>query len=136
MAAATSSAASPWCSRIWKTSCRRSLRYSEMRSPARPPQVASSGPLRICLQSRSESRSVLDEAGQGGAPIAHASAKGKEPVSEGFVAILEPFIDTIIITLTGLVILSSGVWQKFGTPSRARTSPSSREPGRTRKRRT
>ena len=56
-----------------------------------------------------------NEAGQGSAPIAHASAKGKEPVSEGFVAILEPFIDTIIIcTLTGLVILSSGVWhQKF-----------------------
>ena len=54
-----------------------------------------------------------NEAGQGSAPIAHASAKGKEPVSEGFVAILEPFIDTIIIcTLTGLVILSSGVWQE------------------------
>ncbi|MEE4300980.1 MAG: AGCS family amino acid carrier protein [Pseudomonadales bacterium] len=54
-----------------------------------------------------------NEAGQGSAPIAHASAKGKEPVSEGFVAILEPFIDTIIIcTLTGLVILSSGVWQQ------------------------
>ena len=56
-----------------------------------------------------------NEAGQGSAPIAHASAKGKDPVSEGFVAILEPFIDTIIIcTLTGLVILSSGVWnEKF-----------------------
>ncbi len=56
-----------------------------------------------------------NEAGQGSAPIAHASAKGKEPVSEGFVAILEPFIDTILIcTLTGLVILSSGVWnEKF-----------------------
>ena len=54
-----------------------------------------------------------NEAGQGSAPIAHASAKGKEPVSEGFVAILEPFIDTIVIcTLTGLVILSSGVWQQ------------------------
>ena len=33
-----------------------------------------------------------NEAGQGSAPIAHASAKGKEPVSEGLVAILEPFI--------------------------------------------
>ena len=56
-----------------------------------------------------------NEAGQGSAPIAHASAKGREPVSEGFVAILEPFIDTILIcTLTGLVILSSGVWnEKF-----------------------
>ena len=52
-----------------------------------------------------------NEAGQGSAPIAHAAARAHEPVSEGLVAILEPFIDTIIIcTLTGLVILSSGVW--------------------------
>jgi alanine or glycine:cation symporter, AGCS family len=54
-----------------------------------------------------------NEAGQGSAPIAHAAARAHEPVSEGMVAILEPFIDTIIIcTLTGLVILSSGVWQE------------------------
>lgn len=54
-----------------------------------------------------------NEAGQGSAPIAHAAAKTKEPVSEGMVSILEPFIDTIIIcTITGLVILSSGVWNQ------------------------
>lgn len=54
-----------------------------------------------------------NEAGQGSAPIAHAAAKAHEPVSEGMVAILEPFIDTIIIcTLTGLVLLSSGVWNE------------------------
>lgn len=54
-----------------------------------------------------------NEAGQGSAPIAHAAARAHEPVSEGLVAILEPFIDTIIIcTLTGLVILSSGVWNE------------------------
>ncbi|NNJ71698.1 MAG: amino acid carrier protein, partial [Enterobacterales bacterium] len=52
-----------------------------------------------------------NEAGQGSAPIAHAAAKAHEPVSEGMVSILEPFIDTIIIcTLTGLVILASGAW--------------------------
>ncbi|SDJ64595.1 alanine or glycine:cation symporter, AGCS family [Ferrimonas sediminum] len=52
-----------------------------------------------------------NEAGQGSAPIAHASARADEPVSEGMVSILEPFIDTIIVcTLTGMVILSSGVW--------------------------
>jgi alanine or glycine:cation symporter, AGCS family len=58
-----------------------------------------------------------NEAGQGSAPIAHASARTSEPVAEGMVSILEPFIDTILIcTLTGLVILSSGVWQqKFET---------------------
>lgn len=56
-----------------------------------------------------------NEAGQGSAPIAHAAAKADEPISEGMVSILEPFIDTIIIcTVTGLVILSSGVWtEKF-----------------------
>ena len=54
-----------------------------------------------------------NEAGQGSAPIAHAAARGDEPVSEGLVSILEPFIDTIIIcTLTGVVILSSGVWKE------------------------
>lgn len=54
-----------------------------------------------------------NEAGQGSAPIAHAAAKTKEPASEGMVSILEPFIDTIIIcTITGLVILSSGVWNE------------------------
>lgn len=52
-----------------------------------------------------------NEAGQGSAPIAHAAAKAHEPVSEGMVAILEPFIDTIIICLlTGLAVLCSGVW--------------------------
>ena len=58
-----------------------------------------------------------NEAGQGSAPIAHAAARAHEPVSEGMVSILEPFIDTIIIcTVTGLVILSSGVWtEKFET---------------------
>ncbi|MGD8376195.1 MAG: sodium:alanine symporter family protein [Acidobacteriota bacterium] len=52
-----------------------------------------------------------NEAGQGSAPIAHAAAKTDEPVSEGVVALLEPFIDTIVIcTMTGLVIISTGVW--------------------------
>jgi AGCS family alanine or glycine:cation symporter len=47
-----------------------------------------------------------NEAGQGSAPIAHAAAKTDEPVSEGVVALLEPFIDTIVIcSMTGLVII-------------------------------
>lgn len=54
-----------------------------------------------------------NEAGQGSAPIAHSAARAHEPVSEGMVSILEPFIDTIIIcTLTGLVLLSSGIWNE------------------------
>lgn len=56
-----------------------------------------------------------NEAGQGSAPIAHAAARAHEPVSEGMVALLEPFIDTIVICfITGLTLLSSGVWtEKF-----------------------
>ncbi len=51
-----------------------------------------------------------NEAGQGSAPIAHAAAKTDEPVSEGVVALLEPFIDTIVIcTMTALVIITTGV---------------------------
>lgn len=54
-----------------------------------------------------------NEAGQGSAPIAHAAAKANQPMSEGLVAILEPFIDTIVIcTVTALVLLSSGVWKE------------------------
>ena len=52
-----------------------------------------------------------NESGQGSAPIAHAAAKTDEPIREGVVAMLGPFIDTLIIcTMTGLVILVSGVW--------------------------
>ena len=52
-----------------------------------------------------------NEAGQGSAPIAHSTAKTDYPVREGVVALLEPFIDTIIIcTLTGLTIISTGAW--------------------------
>ena len=52
-----------------------------------------------------------NEAGQGSAPIAHSAAKTDEPVSEGVVALLEPFIDTIVIcSMTGLVIISTGAF--------------------------
>jgi AGCS family alanine or glycine:cation symporter len=51
-----------------------------------------------------------NEAGIGTAPMAHGAAKTKEPVREGLVAMLGPFVDThIICTLTALVILISGV---------------------------
>ena len=61
------------------------------------------------------------EAGQGSAPIAHSAAKCDEPVREGIVAGLEPFVDTLVVcTVTALVILSSGAWNRgpesaFGT---------------------
>jgi len=52
-----------------------------------------------------------NESGQGSAPIAHAAAKTDEPVREGVVAMLGPFIDTLLIcTMTAVVILTTGAW--------------------------
>jgi len=57
-----------------------------------------------------------NEAGIGTAPMAHGAAKTTEPVREGLVAMLGPFIDTIIVcTLTALAILVTGVWQTSDT---------------------
>jgi AGCS family alanine or glycine:cation symporter len=54
-----------------------------------------------------------NEAGAGSAAIAHSAAKTREPVSEGIVALLEPFIDTVVVcTLTGLVIVITGVYRQ------------------------
>ena len=54
-----------------------------------------------------------NEAGQGSSPIAHAAAKTDEPVREGLVAGLEPFIDTLVVcTFTALIILSTGIWNR------------------------
>lgn len=53
--------------------------------------------------------SFSNEAGVGSAAIAHSAVKTNEPVSEGFVALLEPFIDTVVIcTMTALVIVITG----------------------------
>ena len=54
-----------------------------------------------------------NEAGQGSSPIAHSAVKTDEPVREGIVAGLEPFIDTIVVcTFTALIILSTGIWNR------------------------
>ena len=53
------------------------------------------------------------ESGQGSSPIAHSAAKTNEPVREGVVAGLEPFVDTLVVcTLTSLVILSTGAFNR------------------------
>jgi len=65
-----------------------------------------------------------NEAGLGSAAIAHSAASTNEPVREGCVALLGPFIDTVVIcTMTALVILSTGVWEtseSIGVPLTAR----------------
>ena len=63
-----------------------------------------------------------NEAGQGSSPMAHSAAKTDEPVREGIVAGLEPFIDTIVVcTITALVILSTGVWNRAPEATLAQT---------------
>lgn len=53
-----------------------------------------------------------NEAGLGSAAIAHSAAKIGHPISEGMVALLEPFIDTVVIcTMTALVIIFTGLYQ-------------------------
>lgn len=50
-----------------------------------------------------------NEAGVGSAAIAHSAVRTKEPITEGFVSLLEPFIDTVVIcTMTALVIIITG----------------------------
>lgn len=59
-----------------------------------------------------------NEAGLGSAPIAHGAARTKEPVREGLVAMLGPFIDTIVIcTMTALVIILTGAFTSGATGS-------------------
>jgi len=56
-----------------------------------------------------------NEAGLGSAAIAHSAARTDEPAREGFVALLEPFVDTIVVcTMTALAILSTGAHETVG----------------------
>ncbi len=56
-----------------------------------------------------------NEAGVGSAPIAHSAVKTDKPASEGIVALLEPFTDTVVVcTMTALVLIVTGVWKVDG----------------------
>ncbi|MDF1824252.1 MAG: alanine/glycine:cation symporter family protein [Verrucomicrobiales bacterium] len=70
-----------------------------------------------------------NEAGLGSAPIAHSAVKTDKPASEGFVALLEPFVDTVVVcTMTALVIVITGTWQVSAEVNTAGSSLLS-EPG-------
>ncbi len=59
-----------------------------------------------------------NEAGVGSAAIAHSAVQTNRPVTEGFVALYEPFIDTIVVcTITALVIIITGTWDPSVDPS-------------------
>lgn len=64
-----------------------------------------------------------NEAGLGSASIAHSAAKTNHPVSEGFVALLEPFIDTVVVcTLTALVLIFTGTYVGYEETGSALTA--------------
>jgi len=64
-----------------------------------------------------------NEAGLGSASIAHSAAKTKHPVAEGFVALLEPFIDTVVVcTLTALVLIFTGTYTGYEETGSALTA--------------
>ncbi|MFQ5929901.1 MAG: alanine/glycine:cation symporter family protein [Acidobacteriota bacterium] len=71
--------------------------------------------LMTVIQTGIKRAAFSNEAGIGTAPMAHGAAKTTEPVREGLVAMIGPFIDTIVVcSLTAFVILSSGNWQVKG----------------------
>jgi len=66
-----------------------------------------------------------NEAGVGSAAIAHSAARTEEPVREGVVALLEPFIDTVVVcTITALVIVITGAYDNTGPAYEAARSAS------------
>lgn len=72
------------------------------------PKAGLGGMLGVLVQGMKRA-AFSNEAGVGSASIAHAAAKTDEPIREGVVALLEPFIDTILVcTMTGLVIVITG----------------------------
>jgi len=75
------------------------------------PQAAIAGGFVAVLVQGVRRATFDNEAGVGSAPIAHAAARTHEPIREGLVALLEPFIDTIIVSnMTALVIVTTGVY--------------------------
>ncbi len=70
-----------------------------------------------CMMMGVRRAAFSNEADLGSASIAHAAAKTDEPISEGLVSLLEPFIDTVVVcTMTGLVIVVTGVYDTSRFP--------------------
>ncbi|MGD8150346.1 alanine/glycine:cation symporter family protein [Ornithinimicrobium sp. Y1694] len=78
--------------------------FSSIISGAFSPEGVSGGIVGVLIVGMTRA-AFSNEAGLGSAPIAHSTVKTRRPVSEGFVALFEPFIDTVIVcTMTALTI--------------------------------
>ncbi len=83
-------------------------------SSAFAPKAVAGGMIGAMIQGLKRS-AFSNEAGLGSAAIAHSVVKTRHPVSEGFVALLEPFFDTIIVcTSTALIVVITGAYQTPG----------------------
>ena len=82
-------------------------------------QAVTGGVLGSVISTGVRRAAFSNEAGMGTEAMAHGAAKTKEPIREGLVAMLGPMIDTLIVcTITGLVIINTGVWEKGVTINR------------------
>ncbi|MBX3439551.1 MAG: alanine:cation symporter family protein [Planctomycetaceae bacterium] len=85
--------------------------FSEIVDGAFSPAAAYGGVIGVLVQGFKRA-AFSNEAGVGSAAIAHSAARTRYPVREGIVALLEPFIDTVVIcTMTALVIVVTGAYQ-------------------------
>ena len=117
----------PFMASLYVTAClivilvqlrRSSRRRSARSSPARSPPRAIVGGVVGVLVVGFQRAAFSNEAGIGSASIAHSAVKTNEPATEGFVALLEPFIDTIVIcTMTALIIVITGAWNDPDAPT-------------------
>jgi AGCS family alanine or glycine:cation symporter len=86
------------------------------------PQAIAGGIIGVMIQGLKRA-AFSNEAGVGSAAIAHSAVKTNEPLTEGYVALLEPFIDTVVIcTMTALVIVITGAYGTEGLTGVALTS--------------
>lgn len=75
-------------------------------------EAAAGGAVGAVIITGARRAAFSNEAGIGTAPMVHGASKNREPIREGLIAMLGPFIDTIVVcTLTALVIMLTGVWQ-------------------------
>ena len=85
--------------------------FGEIFTQAFSPRAVEGGVIGVLIQGIRRS-AFSNEAGIGSAAIAHSAARTDEPLREGIVALLEPFIDTIVIcNLTALTIVITGIYQ-------------------------
>ena len=91
--------------------------FGSIVSGAFTPQGIAGGVVGVLIQGFKRA-AFSNEAGIGSAAIAHSAVRTNRPVTEGFVALYEPFVDTVVVcTITALVIIITGSWDPSVDPS-------------------